>query len=476
MSVDYDLVVIGSTPAGVEAAQMAARWRARVALVTQSADAPNRSMAALTYQRALAHVGQTLQQMQTAAPLGLPLPATEPTLHWPDTRRWLEAVATAQPSLETIAAQGIDVIPGPGEFCRRPQPGFLAGGRHLTARRYLIAPGTVPIVPDIDGLPAAGYLTPPVLPSQLPQSVVLIGGSPTAVELAQSLAQLGCQVTIVTQSAHLLPHEDGEAAQWMQAHLEAIGVRVRVQTPITQVRLIQGRHWIQAGNQAIEADGILLTAGQQPDLDGLNLSAMGLGWDASGLRVNRQLQTGHPRIYACQGVVNGYPMLHAARYEAAIAVKNALFWPLFQVQEARVPWVIGHTPQLARVGLTEQQALQQYGKDVVILRQAMNELPLAQIQSTTAGFCKLIVRRDGRLLGAHLVGAGVGDLIGTIALAMQQRLKVTALADLAYPAVTLAEIVGQTAATWQAHPLRHNQRQRDFLEGWFSLRRSWVSK
>lgn len=130
-------------------------------------------------------------------------------------------------------------------------------------------------------------------------------------------------------------------------------------------------------------------------------------------------------------------------------------------------------PELASLGLTEPEAIQRYGKDVLIVRQFHKTLPKAQIQGEITGFCKVITRRNGTILGAHLVGSKASELIGPIALAMQQNLKISALAQQIYPSPTFGEIVPQTAIEWQRLKLAQNHRLQDFWESWFRLRRSW---
>jgi pyruvate/2-oxoglutarate dehydrogenase complex dihydrolipoamide dehydrogenase (E3) component len=484
MAVDYDLVVIGNSAAGIEAAIAAAHVKARVALVEQGCS-PDADSGATNVQ-VLQAIGRSVHQTQRLHQMGMGSCADGSEIQpaatcWQSASRWNQ-VATATlaelKSAAVVSALGVEMIPGRGEFYRKPAIGFVVNGRQLRSRAYLLAIPPRPLIPAIDGLAATRYLTPETLlqqPDHLEQvrSLVIIGNTATAIELAQTLLRLGLTVTLVANHAQLLPLEDPEATRLIQAQLEADGVRVLTQMPVTQVRSIQGKKWVQAGNQAIEADEILLCAGQQPHLDDLNLDAAAVRWRENGLLLNDKLQTTHPKIYACLGTIDHNYAPQIAIYQAQIAVNNVLFLPTHRANYASVPRLVQTQPELASLGLTEPQATQCYGKDLLIVRQFHKSLPKAQIQGEITGFCKLITQRNGTILGAHLVGAEASELISPIALAMQQHLKLSVLAKQIYPLPTLGEIVQQTAIEWQRLKLAQNHRLQDFWEGWFGLRRSW---
>jgi pyruvate/2-oxoglutarate dehydrogenase complex dihydrolipoamide dehydrogenase (E3) component len=403
--------------------------------------------------------------------------------------QWADGVVSTleeQHSPAILASLGVDVIVGEGEFCRKPYLAFVVNGRRLRSRAYLIATGSRPGIAAIDGLQATGYRTPTdiwqqISPGQLPVDAsprpcwVVIGGGASGTELAQTLSRLGADVTLVVRSSHILPKEDPEAARVVQAQLEIEGVRVLTQTEVTQVKQIDGKKWVLAGNKAIEADEIVLCTRPQPNVTSLNLEGVGVKMNRRGMELNEKLQTTNPRIYACGDVAGGYQTAHIARYEASIALKNALFAPIFKVDYRAIPTGVFSEPMLARVGLTEAQARRQYGKDVLVLRQYFKAVAAAQILGEITGFCKILVRRNGEILGATLVGMEAAELMGAIALAMQQKIKVDALSQLPAISPTLSEIIQQTANEWHRQRLRKNTRLEDFLEGFFNFRRSWSS-
>ena len=494
MAVDYDVVIIGGSTAGRYAAVAATKLRATVALV----EPPNRQVAtsarspllAQLTPHALTHLGRLTQQLNDAEQFGIHSSyagaAQNPSnsVLWAEAMQWAENVVSNledQNSPAVLASLGVDFIVGSGQFEKQLHLAFRVNGRLLRSRTYLIASNSRPVIPDIDGLQTTGYLTVPEvwqpLTSQKPPTRwVILGGDPSGIQLAQTLTRLGLHVTLIVKRSHILAKEDPEVAHLVQTSLEAEGVRVLTKTLVTQVKLIQDKKWVYAGDEAIETDEILLSAGQQPDIEALNLKAVGVKWNRRRLQLNEKLQTTNPRIYACGDVIGGYQFVNIANYEARIALKNALFFPVFKVDYRSIPWAVFSEPQLARVGLTEVQARSRYTHEVLVLRQYFKSVAAAQLSGETTGICKLILLRNGKILGASLVGPQAGELINVIALAISQRLKIDAIATLAPVYPSLSEILEQLAVVWTNASLTQNSRLQNFLESFFNFRRSWEIK
>ncbi len=475
MSVDYDLVIIGDTPAGIHAAVMAAELRARVVLVTQNGASHQRFDRSVLIEAGRNHdYSQKVSQRELWGNMG-----TIGTTVWGQVERWAKVMAMTEEAISSpaiLASLGIEVITGSGEFCRKPIPGFTVNGRYLRSRAYLLATPNCFSVPAIEGLPSVPYQTPDTILQTLnasvpPKRLLIIGHTSTAVELAQSLLRLGLDITLLTAKPTILPQEDPEVASLMQAQLEAEGVELLTNIPITRFQQIEGKSWAQVGNRAIETDAILLASRQTPDVAALNLEAVGVRWDEAGIITNPKLQTTNPRIYACTNSLgDDAPQIDI--YRATIAARNALFLPLLKVKRQLFIWAMNTDPPVARIGLTEPEALRQYRNDVVVLKQHFKTLVRARLRSEITGFCKLIVRRNGKIVGAHLIGAGADEMIGTIALAMQKNVKVQELASLPLPSHSFSEVIRTTAAEWHRQQLQQNVGLQDFLEGFFSLRRS----
>lgn len=514
MTLDYDVVIIGGSLAGRSAALMATQLKAKVALVEAKTDY------GFIHHHVFSEIGRLAQQVSNAAQFGIgiskppdifyPTNASNGTIHSSTEKTealslqdsfiaissgksqtpvmWSEALLYARgvsSNLEqfhspaVLAAQGVDVVIGKGQFQTSPDLVFAVNNRLLRARTYLLASGSVPVIPDIEGLQKTGFLTLSEIWQSLgsstpPQNWVIIGGTPQSVEVAQTLARLGCSVTLIVHHPSIIRHADPEIVQLLQAQLEAEGVRVLTNTTVTQVRLIEDKKWLQAGHKAIETDEILVATARQPNIESLNLAAVGVKWHQRRLVVNEKLQTTNHQIYACGDVIGGYEFPHIANYEAAIALKNALFFPWNKVNYHCIPWGVCSHPVLAQVGWTEAQAKHQYGKnEIIVLRQYFKLLAIAQIQEETTGICKLIVRRNGEILGCGVLGAAANELINIIALAIAQKIKINHIANLAAIFPSFSEILEQTARQWHQQRLQNNTKLQDCLESFFHFRRDW---
>ncbi|MEG4575681.1 NAD(P)/FAD-dependent oxidoreductase [Microcoleus sp. N3A4] len=488
---DYDLVIIGGTPAGRYAALTATNFPARVALVeplSNSQDLPTAGKESidlgLRYSKTLSEAARFAQQIDRqqfgarweAANSSMPI-----ELRFDGVLKWAEGVVSNLSEIDdlgVLAARGVDVIFGSGEFVAKPDFAFVAGGRKLRSFCYLLACPTLPAIPNIEGLSSAGFFTSETVAElaklqQLPKSLAVIGADPSGVEVAQTFARLGVAVTLVVKSSHILAKEDREAAGLVQAAMEAEGVRILTATEVTQARVIDGKKWIQAGPRAIEAEEIFLAAGRGHNFASLNLEAARVKFNYRGVILNEKLQTTNSRIYAIGDLAGGYPFPHIANCEAAVAVKNALFLPLFQIDYRGIPWAIFSDPQLARVGLTEAQARRRFGDDLIISREYFKNIERAQMCGETTGFCKIVGRRNGEILGASIVGPQAAELIHAIALAVRHGMKVEAIAELPHIWSSFSAINGQTAAVWELQRLGSNTFMQNLWENLFHWRRYW---
>jgi pyruvate/2-oxoglutarate dehydrogenase complex dihydrolipoamide dehydrogenase (E3) component len=487
MTIDYDVVIIGGSLAGRYAALAATQLRAKVALVE-----PKINYGPL-YHHAISEIANQAQHLRDAVGLSIhqsqfETPEKSPiSVVLPEAMLYAQGVASnveAQHSATNLAALGVDVIFESGQFQSSPHLAFAVSSRLLRARTYLLASGSCPTIPEIDGLSATGYLTLSNIwqflykrsspASKLPKNWVILGGVPQSIEIAQTLARLGCYVTLIVKRPQILPDIDLEISQLLQAQLEVDGVRVFTQTPVTQVMRIEDKKWIQAGDKAIETDEILVATGQQPNVESLNLAAVDVKWYQRHLVVNHKLQTTNPRIYACGDVIGGYDFANVANYEARIALNNALFFSRSRVNYRCIPLAIFSQPMLAQVGLTENKAKRQYNHhEVLVLRQYFKTVAAAQIRSENTGICKLIVLRNGEILGAEIFGAAAGELINVIALAMSQNLNIQQLENLSPVYPSFSEILEKSVREWHQQKLNSNIARQDFLESFFQFRRDW---
>ncbi len=478
LDLEYDLVVIGATLEGILAANLAASFKVRVALV----DLPHSryfSSAEIIYNRTLSQTNNFLQQLNEGKNFGI-----YPFFNLnPDLSR-VKAFAAEilndladRSSLAFLAAAGVDVISGSGQFCKLPHLAFIVGERRLRSRKYLIATGSAAGGKHSDLLEKIDYLTTSDLwqkdcLNSLSDRLVIIGGTPLALELTQNLAKLGKKITYLEERDRILPREDREISGFVRAILEAEGVQVFTNSPLTQVKSIDGKKWLQAGNRAIETDRVIFAGKRSPNIFDLNLSAVGVKYSAIGIKLDRKLRTTNPRIYACGDVAGGYSLPHLARYEANIAVKNALFFPRFKVDYRHIPITIFTAPPFAKVGITEAQARSRYGKDVFVVREYFKNIAGAQISGEITGFFKCICTNKGKILGANIIGPSAAELIGSIALAMKHNITLNAIASLPHSFASHSEIIDLTAIKWQSQ----NQFDRSFLQNFLENLFVWQKK
>lgn len=459
MTVDYDLIILGGAPVGRYAALRACKLGARVALIE-----PEASASALPH--CLSQVNRLLQSQRWLEQLSRPDAALY-SPDWTQLRRWSErlsqrlAASVLLPeALPHLVNAGVEVILAAATF-QQPNPrlrlAVAVGERLLRARSYLLAPAAVnqpPSLPELRGLAAQPWADWPSLPAQ----IAILGGDADGVWLAQVLQRLGATVSLI-QSGGFLPQADPEAERLLQLQLEADGVTVLTQAQVTQVRQIEQKNWIQVGDQTIETEAILL-ANAQFALESLNLEAAGVTWQPDRISVNRRLQTTQPRIYACNT---------GSLAEADLAIQNALGLPRLGLSKSQSfpVWSLPTAPEIVRLGLSEPQAVQRYGAAIQIGTELLKRSASAQMRGETTGFVKLIAHRDGRILGAHAVGAGASDWMGEVALAIPH-LKLKDLA--ASPALSpMSQLIRQTAIEMREQRPRW---QSDLLETWFDFRRA----
>lgn len=418
---DYDLVIIGGSLAGRYAAIWAIEQDKKVALI----EPEDTTLFNFIAPHALSQIRQVNNQFSI-------LSTNHTTLNWVQVRQWIKNVTANiedKYSLEILAAIGVDVIVGKAEFSRDLL--IKANNRKLSARSYLIATG---VNPKIMGVTLKSYFTPDKIGQELDvtkvgKSWAIIGGNADSIIWAQLLHRLDFNITLIVKTPQVLPSLDAEAAYLVQAILEADGVRVLTGTTVSQIKEIDGKKWIQAGNTAIETDEILVCAGYQANVESLQLEAVKVQFNQRGIKVNSQLQTTNSQIYACGSVIGGYSNANMSNYEAKIAVNNALHSSKIKVNYQSIPWAIAISPQIAQVGFTEAQAKQLYN-DVMVSKHHFKNLAAAQLKEEPTGIYKIVTRRNKEVLGATIISPQAGELINIIALAIAQKLKIEAIADL----------------------------------------------
>jgi pyruvate/2-oxoglutarate dehydrogenase complex dihydrolipoamide dehydrogenase (E3) component len=347
-------------------------------------------------------------------------------------------------------ALGVKVIRAAARFVDPRE--IEANGARVQARRFVIATGSSPVIPAVPGLEDVPHLTNETIfdLTERPERLVVLGGGPIGCEMAQAHSRLGAGVTVLTHSS-ILPKDDPAATEVVRRRLTSEGVDLREHVKVKVVNR-EGNgiavSFDEAGfAQHVKASHLLVAAGRQPNVQGLNLEAAGIESSRHGIVVDARLRTTNKRVFAIGDVAGGFQFTHMAAYHAGIVIRNALFRLPAKVDYRAVPWVTHTEPELAQVGLNEPMATGR-GLEVKALCWPFAENDRAQAERETGGFIKVLTDRHGRILGATIVGEHAGELIQPWALAISQHLKIGAMAQYIAPYPTLGEISKRVAGSY----------------------------
>jgi pyruvate/2-oxoglutarate dehydrogenase complex dihydrolipoamide dehydrogenase (E3) component len=440
----YNLVVLGAGPAGLVAAAGAAGLGARVALVERALMGGDCLNVGCVPSKALIRAARAAAAVRDAGQFGVRVPGG---MHVDfaavmERVRRVRADLSATDSARRFRGLGVDVFLGEGRFTG-PDAVEVAG-RTLRFRKALIATGGRPASLSVSGLDEAGYLTNENVftLTRLPARLAVIGAGPIGCELAQAFARLGTHVWLIDVMPRVLPREDADAAARLETSLRRDGIELLLGASIQAVAKRPEGKALRLGDREIIADEILVAVGRWPNVEGLGLEAAAVRYDPrQGVTVDDRLRTSNRRVYAAGDVCSRYQFTHAADAMARLVLRNALFWGRGRLSALTIPWCTYTDPEVARVGLSEQEAGEQ-GVAVRVFTQELREVDRAVIDGEAEGFVKVLVRQGSdRIAGATVVASHAGDLIAELTLAMTHRLGLAALADTIHPYPTQAEAV-----------------------------------
>jgi len=443
----YHLVVLGGGTAGLVAAAGAAGLGARVALVEKHLLGGDCLNYGCVPSKALIRSARVAAEVRDAARFGVRVSGdvhVDFALIMERMRR-LRAELSPNDSASRFRGLGVDVFLGEGTFSG-PHTVEVAG-KPLHFRKAVIATGGRPQLPAIPGLVEAGFLTNETVFSltALPPRLAVLGGGPIGCELAQTFARLGSRVTLLHSHEQILPREDADAASRVDQALRRDGVQMILGCTLTGVeRRPEGKvlRLQDATPAEVVADEVLLAVGRQPNVEGLNLEAVGVRFDdRRGVHVNDRLQTSNSRIYAAGDICSRYQFTHAADALARIVIQNALFLGGAKASALTIPWCTYTEPEIAHVGLSERDAREQ-GIAVGTFVQELHGVDRAVLDGQTEGFVKVLVRKGtDRIVGATVVADHAGDLISEITLAMVHGIGLGKIARTIHPYPTQAEAI-----------------------------------
>jgi pyruvate/2-oxoglutarate dehydrogenase complex dihydrolipoamide dehydrogenase (E3) component len=447
-----DLCVIGAGSGGLSVAAGAAQMGARVVLVEKhkmGGDCLNTGCVPSKALLAAAHVAEVVRGGARFGVNGM-----EPEVDFAAVRDHLrDVIAGIEPhdSVERFEGLGVTVIKAAARFTEPRE--VVAGDATLRARRFVVATGSSPALPPVPGLESVPVLTNETIfeLGERPEHLIVIGGGPIGAELAQAHRRLGARVTVLEMFS-LLGRDDPEAVEIVRGRLVAEGIDLREGVRIGGVEprgneIVVTLDGAADAKETIVGSHLLVAAGRRANLEGLDLEAAGIDHGPQGITVDARLRTSNRRVFAIGDVTGGYQFTHMAGYQAGIVIRNALFRLPAKVRYHAVPWVTYTDPELAHVGLSEAAAEDEHGA-VTVLRWRFDENDRARAERDTEGLIKVVVGRRGRILGATIAGRNAGELILPWVLAVDQGLKIGAMANLIAPYPTLGEVSKRVAGSY----------------------------
>ncbi len=472
---DFDIGILGAGSAGLTAASGATKFGAKVLLVEREKMGGDCLHYGCVPSKTLIRTAKVRHDMLHAERFGLPEVALPPVDFRSVRERILSVVNTIQQhdSPERFCSLGVRVEFGEPHFTDTHTVSI--GSATYTARSWLIATGSSPAVPDIPGLADTPYLTNRELfyLDSIPASLVILGGGPIAVEMAQAFARLGTKATIIQRSSQLLTREDRDLAAVIQTALEADGVVVHLNAQVAEIKkTVAGCsvviHKPDFSATDIEAEALLVALGRTPNLEGLGLQEIGIKLNSRSLVLDSRLRTSHPHIYGAGDVTGEYQFTHAAGYEGRVAVTNAILHLPRKVNYALMPWCTYTDPELASIGMNELRA-KEAGVAYSVWQEPFSANDRAMTEGAVSGLVKLLLDKNGKPLGIQIAGPHAGELIAPWIGLMSGGGNLSGLAGAIHPYPTLAEINRKIAGNVFAEKI-FSDRVRSALRFFFNLR------
>ncbi|MCR9124057.1 MAG: FAD-dependent oxidoreductase [Phyllobacteriaceae bacterium] len=449
-----DICVMGAGSGGLTVAAAAAAFGVSVVLIEGGKMGGDCLNYGCVPSKAMIAAAKTAHSMRHADKFGIK--AVEPDVNFRRVHDHVHEVIGAiapNDSVERFTALGVRVVEAFGTFTDART--VEAGGHTIKARRFVIATGSRAFVPPIPGLDEVDYLTNETLFEQTrkPGHLIVVGGGPIGMEMAQAHRRLGSDVTVI-EAMKAMGKDDPELAAIVLDRIRGDGVEIMEETKVVSVEK-RGKSGVRVtvehdGTQShVDGTHILVATGRTPNTDNLGLEAAGIAHDRRGITVTDALRTTNRRVYAIGDVAGGLQFTHVAGYHAGLVVQSILFRIPGKPKNDMIPWATYTDPELAHVGLTEEQARKKVG-DITILRWPYAENDRAQAERKTDGLVKMVTDRKGRILGASIAGANAGEMINIFALALSKKMKAGDLRGFIAPYPTMTEITKRAATSFAA--------------------------
>jgi pyruvate/2-oxoglutarate dehydrogenase complex dihydrolipoamide dehydrogenase (E3) component len=455
---EYDLVVIGAGTAGLVVAAGSAGLGIglKIALIEKQYMGGDCLNFGCVPSKAMIRSARAAADMRNATKLGVIAQAMSVDFAAVMERmRKVRSDISENDSAQRFKNLGIDVFFGEASFVDRNT--IRVANVNLKFKKATIATGARALRPEIKGLAEAGYLTNESVFSltECPRRLLVVGAGPIGCELAQAFQRLGAEVTLFHKNSQILNKEDPDAAEIVRSQLHQDGVRIWTQTDLLEVEITPDGKKIlfetPDGLNTIVVDEILISAGRQPNIEGLNLEAIGITTDPrKGVIVNDYLQTAQPHIFAAGDVCMDWKFTHAADFAARIVIKNALFSPFglgkSKLSNLVMPWVTYTSPEVAHVGLYESQA----SVPTTTITIPMSTVDRAITDGETHGFVKILLRKGSdEILGATIVSTHAGEMISEVTTAIVNKIGLAKLASVIHPYPTQADAIRKAADAYR---------------------------
>ncbi len=413
----YDIIVIGGGSGGLTVAAAAATLGAKVALIEKHKLGGECLWTGCVPSKALLSSAKTAQTIRDAKIFGL---SANPKVHFSKVMSRIHSIIEKiepHDSPKRFEKLGVDVFFGSAQFISKHT--IKITNQILRAKKFVIATGSSPFIPNIKGLKS--YLTNENIfeLTKQPKQLLIIGGGPIAIEMAQAFANLGTKVSVIVRSSRILKNDDEELVQILEQTLRKQGVDFYYNTTITDFAKP-----IILNGKKIVYDNVLFATGRVANVSSLGLENIGIHFSSKGILVNNRLQTNIKNIYAIGDVTGKHQFTHIASYEATIVLANTLFHIPKKVDYTLVPWTTFTHPEIGRVGILESQK----EKDDIVLTAKLSENDRYTTESED-GFVKLIVSKKGYIKGAHVIGSNAGELINMYTIAMKNKLTLQKIAS-----------------------------------------------
>jgi pyruvate/2-oxoglutarate dehydrogenase complex dihydrolipoamide dehydrogenase (E3) component len=452
--VDTDLCIIGAGSAGLTVAAGAAQMGARVVLIERGKMGGDCLNYGCVPSKALIAAAHRAQTMRGSAAFGIT--PVEPEVDFAAVMDHVQSVIDAiapHDSVERFTGLGVNVIQASARFI--DERTVEAGDAQIRAKRFIVATGSRASIPPILGLQDVPCLTnETVFHNRVrPEHLIVVGGGPIGMEMAQAHRRLGSRVTVL-EVAKAFAKDDPELAQVVKDAVTAEGVDLREGIGIERIER-QGEGIVVVLKDGARTSGshLLVAAGRQPNIEGLDLDKAGIKHSRRGIETDTGLRTSNRRVFAIGDVAGRYQFTHIAGEHGSLVIRRALFGLPAKVNETSVPWCTYTDPELANVGLSEADARKQHGEAIKVLRFPYAGNDRAQAERATQGLVKVIVGKGGRILGAGIVGAQAGELIHPWCLAISRGLKIGAMATPTLPYPTLGEVSKRAAGSYYTEAL-----------------------